>query len=101
MIHGRPDSDWRRVLTVHVFDKVRALDMTLAEFENLLSDGEAIEELALGPTELKQVVLVLDWLRPLHVVVVVDDLRQEERIITVYEPDTDRWSADFRERRRQ
>jgi hypothetical protein len=50
--------------------------------------------------ELKQVVLVLDWLRPLHVVVVVDDVRQEERIITVYEPDSDRWT-NFRERRRR
>lgn len=49
--------------------------------------------------ELKQ--LVLDWLRPLHVVVVVDDLREEERIITVYEPDTARWSTNFRERRRR
>jgi hypothetical protein len=41
------------------------------------------------------VLLVLDWLRPL---LVVDDLRAEERIITVYEPDPGRWDAGLRER---
>jgi hypothetical protein len=37
----------------------------------LLDGGEIIEETHLRAMELKQVVLVLDWLRPLHVVVVV------------------------------
>jgi hypothetical protein len=41
-------------------------------------------------------VLLLDWSRSLHVVATVDDLREEARIVTVYEPDRDRWSADFR-----
>lgn len=82
MVDGTP-STRRRVLTLHVFEKVRALDITLAEFEDLLDGGEVIEETLLRAIELKQVVLVLDWLRPLHVVVVVDDERQEERIIRV------------------
>ena len=100
MVAGRSSKPRSRVLTLHVFEKVRALDITLAEFEQLLDGGEVIEETQLRAMELKQVVLVLDWLRPLHVVVVVDDVREEERIITVYEPDRDRW-VDFRERRRQ
>ena len=99
MVDGTP-SKRPRVLTLHVFEKVRALDITLAEFEVLLDGGEVVEETLLRAMELKQVVLVLDWLRPLHVVVVVDDVRQEERIITVYEPDRDRWT-NFRERRRR
>jgi len=44
------------------------LDMTLAEFEQLVN--------------------------------IVDDIAEEERIVMVYEPDPDRWSADFRRRRR-
>lgn len=48
---------------------------------------------------MKELVLILDWSRPLHVVVVVDDIRGDERIVTVYEPDAHRWSADFRVRR--
>jgi hypothetical protein len=87
------------LLTDHVFDKVRAIDLTLAEFEALLDTGEIIEEHALSSEEVKEVVLLLEWLRPLHVVVVVDHLRREERILTLYEPDSDRWTADFRSRR--
>jgi hypothetical protein len=31
--------------------------------------------------------------------VAVDDIREEERIVTVYEPDKERWSADFKVRK--
>ncbi len=86
------------VLTDHVFDKVRSIDMTLAEFEVLLDGGEVIEELPVQDG-IKELVLIIDWSRPLHVVVVIDHVREEERIVTVYEPDEDRWSADFRVRR--
>jgi hypothetical protein len=73
--------------------------MTLAEFEVLLDEGEIIEE---TPIEegVKELVLIVEWSRPLHEVVVVDDIREEERIVTVYEPDEDRWSSDFKVRKR-
>lgn len=74
--------------------------MTLAEFEQLLGVGEVIEETRLGDDEVKELVLVVEWVRPLHVVLVADASRGEQRIVTVYEPDRDRWSADFRRRRR-
>lgn len=88
------------VLTEHVFDKVRSIDMTLAEFEELLGDGEVIEEQETAPGQLKELVLMIDWKRPLHVVIIVDQARGEERIVTVYEPDPERWSHDYRRRRR-
>jgi hypothetical protein len=47
----------------------------------------------------KEVLLIVDWRRPLHVIVVVDDVRAEERVLTVYEPGPDRWSGDYRRRR--
>jgi hypothetical protein len=34
----------------------------------------------------------------LHVVVVIDDLRREERLVTVYEPDAGMWTSDYRRR---
>ena len=87
------------VLTDHAFDKVRAIDLTLAEFEELLDSGEIIEERVLLSEDLKELVLLLEWTRPLHIVVIVDERRPEERILTVYEPDPARWSPDFRSRR--
>lgn len=87
------------VLTQHVFDKLRSIDMTLAEFQQVLGSGEVIEERSLPDGPLHELVLVLTWTRPLHVVVMVDSQRGEERIVTVYEPEASRWTADFRRRK--
>ncbi len=89
-----------QVLTEHVFDKLWALDLTLAEFRILLHvEAEVIEETAVGEGQIKELVLYVDWALPLHVVVVVDAVHDEERLITVYVPSTERWSDDFRTRR--
>jgi hypothetical protein len=39
MVDPTLSKPWPRVLTLHVFEKVRALDITLAEFEGLLDRG--------------------------------------------------------------
>jgi|GEM_PF-4041884 len=89
-----------RVLTEHIFDKLWLLDLTLAEFRLLLdADAEVIEASAVEGSGVKEIMLFLDWRLPLHVVVVVDEAHHEERLITVYEPSTDRWSDDYRTRR--
>lgn len=93
---------WRhpRLLTEHVFDKLWQLDCTLREFTELLdAPCEVIEEHPVSNTDLKQVVLSLQWKVPLHVVVIVDDLHAEERLVTVYEPSAEFWSDNFRVRR--
>lgn len=88
----------RRLITEHAFDKLRQIDCTFAEFEEACETGEIIEERA-QPSGVVELVLVVDWARPLHVVVDVDEERREERVVTVYEPDPDRWSPDYRRRR--
>jgi hypothetical protein len=59
---------YRRLVTEHAFDKLRQIDCAFAEFAALCDGGEVIEERQQerGVVEL---VLVVDWLRPLHVVV--------------------------------
>lgn len=87
------------VLTYHVFEKLRSIDMTLSEFELLLGSGEVIEEDHRTDTQVEELVLISKWTRPLHPVVIVDEARPEERIVTVYEPDPELWSSDYRTRR--
>ena len=89
----------RRLISEHAFDKLQLLDCGFAEFEAALQHAEVIEERVLGVTMVKEVILVVEWTRPLHVVVVVDDERAEERVVTIYEPDPARWSPDYRRRR--
>ncbi len=99
--HRRKRSEHRRKrLSEHAFDKLRLLDCTVAEFEVAIESAVVIEEHPIDDEgSLKELVLVVDWTRPLHLVVVVDERRREERIVTVYEPDPDLWSPDYRRRR--
>ncbi len=83
----------------HVFDKLRGLDLVLAEFQQLLGQGEVIADAEDSPSEVREIVLLVEWLRPLHVVIAVDSAREEERLVTVYEPDPALWTVDFRRRR--
>ena len=69
------------------------------EFETLLDTGIVIEETGLTDGLLKKLVLLIEWSRPLHLVVVVDDVRQEARVVTVYKPEPTRWHPGFRRRR--
>jgi YgiT-type zinc finger domain-containing protein len=62
----------------HVFDKLRALNLVLAEFQQLLGHGEVIAEAEDGSSGRREVLLRVEWLRPLHVVIVVDSAREEE-----------------------
>ena len=90
---------WPRLITEHAFDKLREADCGFAEFEILLENAEIIEEQHLGSEAVKELLLLLDGQRPLHVVVVSDERRGEERVVTVYEPSLERWRAGYRERR--
>jgi hypothetical protein len=85
--------------TEHVFDKIQLIDIALGEFEGLLGKGEVIEEATGGLLITKELVLLVEWLRPLHVVVEVDESRRRETLVTVYEPYPAEWSDDFRRRR--
>ena len=69
-----------------------ALDCTFAEFEAALERAVVIEETALVASSLKELILTIEWKHPLHVVVVVDPVRREERIVTVYQPNPRFWS---------
>ncbi len=85
--------------TEHVFDKLEIIDIGLGEFERLLGSGEVIEEALGRPFVLKELVLLIEWLRPLHVVIAIDESRRRETLVTVYEPYPAEWSDDFRRRR--
>jgi hypothetical protein len=92
-----------RLFSDHVFDKLRSLDLALGEFVALFQDAgsppEVIAEAVVGEAEIKELVLLVEWKRPLHVAIVVDGARQQERVATVYEPYSSEWTADYRRRR--
>jgi hypothetical protein len=83
----------------HAFDKLREIDLPLAEFQGLFDGAEVIGEAEVGVLTHKELVLLLQRTGPLDVAILVDEGRAEERIVTVYEPDPSEWTADYRRRR--
>jgi hypothetical protein len=82
-----------------VFRKVRAIDMTLAQFEQTLVASARVIQTTHIDERVKELLLLVDWVRPLHAVVVVDDTAAEERVVTVYEPTQNKWTDDYQRRR--
>ena len=92
-----------RLYSDHTFDKLRSIDMALGEFVAMLDGSDVPAEVIAAAqesdTSVKELVLLVQWKRPLHVVIVLDEGREQERIVTIYEPYPSEWTADFRRRR--
>lgn len=102
-VSRRYQQRYARRYSDHTFDKLRSIDIALGEFVMILDDtsgqAEFIAVAHESETSVKELVLLVHWKRPLHVVIVVDDDREQERVATVYEPYPSEWTADFRRRR--
>lgn len=87
----------------HAFDKLRTIDIALGEFVAMLDDAntpaEVIAVAQESDTSVKELVLLIQWRHPLHVVIVIDEVREQERVATIYEPYPSEWTADFKRRR--
>lgn len=84
------------VFSEHALDRMLQWRVGVGDVESAPDDGETIEEYEDGA----RLVLGRSGIRPLHVVVRNDPSSEEEFVITVYEPQTDRWDAGFTRRTR-
>lgn len=83
----------------YVLKRMIERNITVAAVRAVLEQGELIEEYkADSPPRY----LMLGWSarRPIHVIGEDDPIAGEITVVTAYEPDTKRWQAGFRERRR-
>jgi hypothetical protein len=86
---------WRVLYSHHARQRMLDWDLTTADVEAVLDEGETIENY----DDNSRLVLGHSGVRPLHVVVADRDEDQTRLIITTYEPHPDRWDPGFRERR--
>lgn len=86
----------RLLFAEHALDRLLDWDVSEGQVEAVLAEGQTIEEYEDGAR------LVLGWSgpRPLHVVV-AERPAGTSIVVTLYEPDPDRWDAAFRERIRR
>jgi hypothetical protein len=90
----------RIVYRAHAIQRMFQRSITEEDVRNIVKNGIIIEDY---PEDLPYPSrLLLGWIedRPLHLVAAYNAQSDEEIVITVYEPDTSQWTADFMRRRK-
>ncbi|MBM3214561.1 DUF4258 domain-containing protein [Candidatus Poribacteria bacterium] len=92
-------SAYRLIFRMHAIRRMFQRAIAYEDVSHVLDNGETIEEyLSDRPYPSR---LILGWSggRALHVVVATNAVEQESIVITVYEPDPDKWEPGFRHRK--
>ena len=81
------------------FGECFSANVDISDIHHVLEIGEVIEEYSEDTPHPSR--LMLGWCsgRPLHLMAAYDEEKQETIIITVYEPDPDKWELDFKKRK--
>ena len=92
------NTSWIRYRT-HALQQMTERAITRSEAKGVLDNGDVVERgHRTGQPFPSRLLLGWSGDRPLHVLV-ADDPGGTQYVITVYEPDTERWEADFRTRK--
>ena len=89
----------RLIFRAHAIQRMFQRSVTVEDVRQVLATGETIENYPDDTPYPSRLVLGRQGSRPLHVVVAENRAMREIIVVTVYEPDPDRWGSDFRRRR--
>ena len=86
------------IYRIHAVERMFQRDISENDVENAVVHGEIIEEYPDDEPYPSYLTLHFDQEGALHVVYAKED--QKRIIITAYRPDPNKWSSDFRQRRK-
>ncbi|HET9908159.1 MAG TPA: DUF4258 domain-containing protein [Anaerolineales bacterium] len=84
---------------VHAIQRMFERKISEKAVLNALEIGETIEDYSSEMPEKSRLILGFQGTRPLHAVISENQERNELTVITVYHPNPDQWSKDFKSRR--
>jgi len=86
------------IFRVHAIQRMFQRKISEQDVRNILTEGETIEQYADDTPYPSR--LILGWIdkRPIHIVAADNDGDNEIIIITVYEPDIEKWSDNYKRR---
>ena len=87
------------VFRVHAVQRMFQRGISKDDVVRALRDGNVIEEYLEDQPYPSRLIMGWSGSRPLHVVASDNPTAQETIIITVYEPDPEKWDLSFRRRR--
>lgn len=86
------------IYRIHAIERMFERDIAELEVENIVNNGEIIQSYPNDKPYPSFLSLGYSGQRPLHVVYAVDE-KENAIIITVYEPELDKWQAGFKMRK--
>ena len=87
------------IFRVHAVQRMFERNFSTRNVSEALQSGETIEDYSAEMPEPGKLILGFQGKRPFHVVISENRKTDETTIITVYIPDSGKWSNDFRSRR--
>jgi len=84
---------------VHAIQRMFERNISARDVSQALQSGETIEDYSAEMPEPSRLILAAKGRRPLHVVTSENRQSNEVTVITVYIPDPEKWSKDFRSRK--
>ena len=89
----------RIVFRVHAIQRMFLREISVEDVRQVLDTGEVIEDYPDDTPYPSRLILGWRGNRPLHVVAAYNATDQEMIVITVYEPDPDRWEPGYKRRK--
>ncbi|MEE9912835.1 MAG: DUF4258 domain-containing protein [Deltaproteobacteria bacterium] len=92
------DESTHIIYRTHAVKRMFQRNVNETDVRNILMQGETIEAYVDDKPYPSR--LILGWIseRPIHVVAADNAVDNEIIVVTVYEPDTEKWSVDFKRR---
>jgi len=87
------------IFRIHAVQRMFERNVSTRDVSQALQSGETVEDYSAEMPEPGRLILAFNGRRPLHVVTSENEKTDEITIITVYVPDSGKWSKDFRSRR--
>jgi hypothetical protein len=84
---------------IHAIQRMFERRISAKNVSQALQSGETIEDYSTEMPEPSRLILGFQGKRPFHVVTSENTELNETTIITVYQPDSDKWTKDSRRRR--
>ena len=84
----------------HVFKRMAERGFSPDVIKSVIENGSVIKEYPDDTPYPSRLILGYSGARPVHVVTAYNPADDTEYVVTVYEPDTERWNSDFTERRK-
>jgi len=87
------------IIRIHALRRMFERGISELDIREVLAHGEVIEDRPNDHPFSTALILGRVSGRPIHVVVAIDSESNTDIIVTVYEPDLERWLTGFRQRR--